>query len=52
LAIQVGLDELPLDDSRRYAATAAENGGVVHLDIYEGLHHVFQIAVGDLQSAD
>ena len=52
LAIQVGLDELLLDDSRRYATTAAERGGVVHLDIYEELHHVFQIAVGDLPSAD
>jgi monoterpene epsilon-lactone hydrolase len=52
LAIQVGFDELLLDDSRRYAAIAAERGGLVNLDIFENLHHVFQISVGVLPSAD
>lgn len=42
LAIQVGTDELLLDDATRYAAAAATRGGEVRLDIYEGMHHVFQ----------
>lgn len=41
LAIQVGTDELLRDDARRYAA-AAEGTGIVQLDVYEGMHHVFQ----------
>ena len=52
LLIQVGADELLLDDSRRYAASAAEKGGVVQLEIYEGLHHVFQRSAGELLSAN
>lgn len=51
LAIQLGSDELLLDDSRRYAAAAAARGGEVRLDIYEGLHHVFQRATETLPSA-
>jgi acetyl esterase/lipase len=51
LLIQVGTDELLLDDSRRYADAAAANGGEVRLDIYEGLHHVFQRSVAELQGA-
>ena len=51
LAIQVGTNELLLDDARRYAVAAAERGGGVHLDIFEDLHHVFQIAVNQLPSA-
>jgi acetyl esterase/lipase len=51
LAIQVGSDELLLDDARRHAVAVAEKGGEVRLDIFEGLHHVFQQAVGDLPSA-
>ncbi|TCR93407.1 alpha/beta hydrolase [Rhizobium sp. BK376] len=51
LAIQVGTDELLLDDARRYAAAAAAQGGKVQLDIYEGLHHVFQRSVMELQGA-
>jgi monoterpene epsilon-lactone hydrolase len=51
LLIQVGGDELLLDDSRRYALAAAKKGGVVQLDIFEGLHHVFQNSVKDLPSA-
>jgi monoterpene epsilon-lactone hydrolase len=51
LAIQVGSNELLLDDARRYAVAAAEKGGEVSLDIFEGLHHVFQQSVGDLPSA-
>ena len=51
LLIQVGSDELLLDDSRRYATAAAARGGEVRLDIYEGLHHVFQRSTWDLPSA-
>lgn len=51
LAIQVGTDELLLDDAIRYARAAAENGGEVRLDIYEGLHHVFQSSTKELPSA-
>ncbi|THD64491.1 MAG: alpha/beta hydrolase [Phenylobacterium sp.] len=51
LLIQVGEDELLLDDARRYAAAAAEKGGEVRLDIFEGLHHVFQRSTRELPSA-
>ena len=53
LAIQVGADELLLDDARRYAAAAAAapNGGEVRLDVFEGLHHVFQRSTQELPSA-
>jgi hypothetical protein len=45
------MDELLLDDARRYATAAGARGGVVHLDIYEGLHHVFQRSTVELASA-
>lgn len=51
VAIQVGRDELLLDDARRYAQAAAEKGGQVKLDIFEGLHHVFQSSVAELPAA-
>ena len=51
LFIQVGTDELLLDDARRYAVLAAEKGGEVRLDIFEGLHHVFQRRLVELSSA-
>jgi monoterpene epsilon-lactone hydrolase len=51
IAIQVGADELLLDDARRYAAAAAAQRGEVRLDVYEGLHHVFQRSVEELPSA-
>jgi monoterpene epsilon-lactone hydrolase len=51
ILIQVARDELLLDDARRYAIAAAERGGEVRLDIYEGLHHVFQRATATLPSA-
>ncbi|OCX71374.1 hypothetical protein A6M27_02125 [Acidithiobacillus thiooxidans] len=49
--IQVGSDELLRDDSTRYAHQAAAKGAVVTLDIYEGMHHVFQRDVGVLDTA-
>ncbi len=51
LLIQVGSDEILLDDARRYAQAAADKGGEVQLEIYEGLHHVFQNEVKDLPTA-
>ncbi|MCB8877264.1 alpha/beta hydrolase fold domain-containing protein [Acidisoma silvae] len=51
LAIQVGTDELLLDDAQRYAEAAAGKSKEVRLDIYEGLHHVFQRSVAQLPSA-
>jgi monoterpene epsilon-lactone hydrolase len=51
LAIQVGTDELLFDDARRYAVAAVALGGTVHLDIYDGMHHVFQRSTRELASA-
>ncbi|MEM5424541.1 alpha/beta hydrolase [Paraburkholderia ferrariae] len=51
IALQVGTDELLFDDARRYAAAAAEQGATVQLEIYEGLHHVFQRSTHELSSA-
>ena len=51
LLIQVGSDEILLDDSRRYAQAAADKGGEVQLDVFEGLHHVFQGAASELPTA-
>lgn len=51
ILIQVGTEELLLDDARRYAVAAAARGGEVQLEIFRGLHHVFQRATEDLASA-
>lgn len=51
IALQVGSDEILLDDSRRYAWAAAKKGGEVRLDIYDGLYHVFQRDIGALAAA-
>ena len=51
LCIQVGADELLLDDSVRYAEGAASKGHSVRLDIFEGMYHVFQRDVGVLHTA-
>ncbi|MCP3724962.1 alpha/beta hydrolase [Paraburkholderia sp. CNPSo 3272] len=51
VALQVGTEELLFDDARRYAAAAAEQGNTVKLEIYEGLHHVFQRSTHELSSA-
>ena len=40
--IQVGTDELLLDDSVRFAQKAQEAGQPVTIDLYEGYFHVFQ----------
>ena len=51
LLIQVGTDERLLDDSKRYAAAARERGNDVRLEIWEGMHHVFQAQAGVLRSS-
>ncbi len=40
--IQVGTDELLLDDTLRFAKKATEAGHPVTVDVYEGYFHVFQ----------
>jgi acetyl esterase/lipase len=51
IALQVGSDEILLDDARRYAWAAAKKGREVRLDIYDGLYHVFQRDIGALDAA-
>ncbi|NVB82223.1 MAG: alpha/beta hydrolase fold domain-containing protein [Kofleriaceae bacterium] len=51
LLIQVGTDELLLDDSRRYAAAARRAGLRVQLEEWEAMHHVFQMSVAELEGA-
>ena len=51
LLIQVGSDEVLLDDSRRYAHAVDEAGGTVRLEIWQGMHHVFQFNVAQLACA-
>ncbi|MBZ9665901.1 alpha/beta hydrolase [Pseudomonas sp. LMG 31766] len=50
--IQVGEDELLLNDSRRLAERAKAAGVNVRLERYPGLWHVFQAHVGMLRAAD
>ncbi|TCL67184.1 alpha/beta hydrolase [Rhizobium sp. BK251] len=51
LLIQVGSDERLLDDSRQYADRAAQAGVPVQLEVWEGMHHVFQLDVAHLESS-
>jgi len=43
LLIQVGADEILLDDARRYAEKAREAGEDVTLEVWDGMVHVFQL---------
>ena len=52
LRIDVGNDEILLDDSTRYTEHARAAGVSVTLDIWEGMPHSFQSGVGRLQAAD
>lgn len=49
--IQVGTDEVLLDDSRRLAEAAAKAGSEVVLEVWQGMHHVFQLNTKELASA-
>ena len=51
LLIQVGTDERLLDDSRQFAERAALAGVHVKLEVWEGMHHVFQLDVEHLESS-
>ncbi|WP_246570856.1 alpha/beta hydrolase [Bradyrhizobium liaoningense] len=51
LLIQVGTDEKLLDDSRQYAARASQADVPVELQIFEGMHHVFQLDVSHLETS-
>jgi monoterpene epsilon-lactone hydrolase len=51
LLIQVGSDEILLDDSVRYARAAADAGVPARIEIWKGLHHVFQLNNSHLLSA-
>ena len=52
LLIQVGSDELLLNDSLRFAEHAKAAGVAVQLEVYPGLWHVFQAHAGMLNAAD
>lgn len=49
--VQVGTDEILLDDSRGYAEAGAAAGNEVALEEWVGMHHVFQLNVEELASA-
>lgn len=50
--IQVGSDELLLDDSTRFARVATEQGVPVTLQIWPGMWHVWQLHGGQMPEAD
>ncbi|MFE1350666.1 alpha/beta hydrolase, partial [Kitasatospora phosalacinea] len=52
LLVQVGTNELLLDDALRLAARAAEQDVTVTLEVESGLPHVFQHQFGRLDEAD
>jgi epsilon-lactone hydrolase len=49
--IQVGTDEVLLDDSVRYAQASAGFGNDIRLEVYEGMHHVFVLNLAELATA-
>ena len=51
LLIQVGTDERLLDDARQYADRATQAGASIELEIFEGMHHVFQLDVAHLETS-
>ncbi|MFI1993382.1 alpha/beta hydrolase [Actinoplanes sp. NPDC020271] len=52
LLVQVGSDELLLDDAVRLATRAAADDVEVTLEVGTGLPHVYQLNFGDLDDAD
>ena len=52
IRIDVGEDEILLDDARRYGARAREAGSRVELHVWEGMSHVFPAAAGSIAAAD
>jgi epsilon-lactone hydrolase len=51
IRVQVGDDEVLLDDSLRYVERAAAAGVDAKLDIWQGMPHVFQSGIGRMQAA-
>jgi epsilon-lactone hydrolase len=51
IRVQVGDDEVLLDDSRRYVERAVAAGVDAKLDVWQGMPHVFQSGIGRLQAA-
>jgi monoterpene epsilon-lactone hydrolase len=51
ILIQVGSEEVLLDDARRYAVEARKTGASVTLEVWQGMHHVFQLDVKILASS-
>jgi acetyl esterase/lipase len=49
--IQVGTDEVLLDDAIRYTNVASLLANDVELEIWEGMHHVFQLNIAELATA-
>jgi monoterpene epsilon-lactone hydrolase len=49
--VQVGDQEILLDDARRMAAKLREAGGDVRLDVWQGAQHVWQLAFGFVPEA-
>jgi acetyl esterase/lipase len=52
IRLDVGEDEILLDDSRRYARGVASKDGQVQLHIWEAMPHVFPANIGVLRAAD
>jgi monoterpene epsilon-lactone hydrolase len=52
LYIQVGGDEILLDDARRVEERARAHGVDVRLDVFPEMQHVFQMAAGNMPEAD
>jgi acetyl esterase/lipase len=51
LLVQVGTDERLLDDARRLVERAFEAGVQTQLEIWEGMHHVFHLGIGTIESS-
>src|SRR3954452_9145227 len=52
LLVQVGTADLLLSDSQRLAEAAVSSGVDVHLEVGEGLPHVYQLALGTPEAAE
>jgi acetyl esterase/lipase len=51
IRVQVGDDEVLLDDSLRYIERAVAAGVDAKLDVWQGMPHVFQSGIGQMQAA-
>jgi monoterpene epsilon-lactone hydrolase len=51
ILIQVGGEEVLLDDLRRYAVEARKAGAPITIELWQAMHHVFQLDVKTLASS-